>query len=97
MRMHPDYEIAFARYRGGKSLAEAADGICSTSALHKKMVRLRLPRRRPGATIGARDKARLKQIVVMRRQGMTFAGIAEKFGLSRQAVHQYLAYHSAAS
>ena len=95
MREHPDYEIAARRYQGGATLVEAAKGLCHTSALHRYLVRHRIPRRRQGPANGPRNPARLAKVIAMRARGLTHKQIAARLGVSKQAVHQYLQWNGA--
>ena len=78
--------------RGGYSMTEIGEMLdVSTSSVFYHLRKLGVHTRRRGRILGPADPARYKAMQQMRAAGYRFRDIGAKFGISHQAVCQYLA------
>ena len=86
-----------ARYRRGDRLEDMALEYGVHYATILKRVRdaghARKPGRPKGSRSGPKDLPKLKEMRAMRRKKMTYQQIGAHFGMTRQAVQQYLRNH----
>jgi DNA-binding transcriptional regulator LsrR (DeoR family) len=82
------------RYEAGATVREVADGLgVSVTPVRRALQQAGAKIRKRGRRSGPVDPARVKTFQGLRNRGWTFNEIAEEYGLSRQAVQQYLAQH----